>query len=109
MVLESLVSALIVIGGFFALIGALGLIRLRGFFARLHAPTKASTLGLGGVLLAALLAPTLHGGFPGLYEMLLTLFVFVTAPVSAQMLSHAAYQLQLDRPDAGHEDLEDAK
>ena len=47
---EWLAAALILVGAFFLLVGAVGLYRLPDFYMRLHAPTKASTLGVGGVL-----------------------------------------------------------
>ena len=53
--IEWTAAALIVIAAFFLLVGAIGLARLPDFFMRLHAPTKASTLGVGGVLLASML------------------------------------------------------
>ena len=49
---EVIIAALLVLGGLFGLIGSYGLLRLRGAVQRLHAPTKASTLGVGAVLLA---------------------------------------------------------
>ena len=52
--LEALIALLLVVGGSFALVGAIGLVRFRDFFMRLHAPTKASTLGVGGVLVASM-------------------------------------------------------
>ncbi|MDO9023294.1 monovalent cation/H(+) antiporter subunit G, partial [Zwartia sp.] len=51
--LEIITSVLLLVGAFFILVGAIGLARLPDFFMRLHAPTKASTLGVGGVLLAS--------------------------------------------------------
>ena len=48
---EVAVSGLLVVGGIFCLVGAVGLVRFSDFYTRLHAPTKASTLGVGGVLL----------------------------------------------------------
>jgi hypothetical protein len=48
------VSVLLLVGSFFTLVGAIGLARLPDFFMRLHGPTKATTLGVGGVLLAAI-------------------------------------------------------
>lgn len=87
-------AALIVIGAFFLLVGAIGMVRLPDFYMRLHAPTKASTLGVGGVLLASLLLGWAQGQF-GVAELLITLFVFVTAPVSANLLAQAALHLQL--------------
>lgn len=87
--LQLLVAALLVIGGVFALVGALGLVRFPDFFMRLHAPTKATTLGVGGVLLASLLLAWATGSF-GVHELLITLFLFVTAPVSASLMAQAA-------------------
>jgi multicomponent K+:H+ antiporter subunit G len=87
-------AALIVVAAFFLLVGAIGLVRLPDFYMRLHAPTKASTLGVGGVLIASMLVAASQGR-PGMAELLITLFVFVTAPVSANLLSHAALHLKL--------------
>ena len=86
---EAPVAALLVIGGVFILVGAIGLVRFPDFFMRLHAPTKASTLGVGGVLLASLLWQWGQGE-PSVRELLITLFLFVTAPVSAHLLAQAA-------------------
>lgn len=91
---EWLAAALIVIGAFFLLVGAIGMVRLPDFYMRLHAPTKSSTLGVGGVLLASLVVGWAQGQF-GVAELLITLFVFVTAPVSANLLAQAALHLQL--------------
>jgi Mg2+ and Co2+ transporter CorA len=51
--LEIIVSILILIGAIFNLIGSIGLVKLPDFFTRLHAPTKATTLGIGSILLAS--------------------------------------------------------
>lgn len=93
-VLQAAIAALLVLGGLFLLVGAIGLVRFQDFFMRLHAPTKASTLGLGGLLLASLLWHAGQGEWV-LRELLITLFIFVTAPVSAQMMAMAALHLQL--------------
>jgi len=92
--LEALISFLLVAGGAFALVGAIGLVRLPDFYMRLHAPTKATTLGVGGVLAASLLY-FLGSGRPVVHEALIALFLFVTAPVSALMLARAARSLGL--------------
>ncbi len=91
---EWLASALLVTGSVFALIGAIGMLRFRDFFMRLHAPTKASTLGVGGVLLASIVVHGARGQF-GWRELLITLFVFVTAPVSANLMAKAALHLRV--------------
>ena len=82
------------VAAFFSLVGAIGLVRLPDFFMRLHAPTKASTLGLGGVLLASMILTAAEGRV-GFAELLIALFVFVTAPVSANMMAQAALHLCL--------------
>jgi multicomponent K+:H+ antiporter subunit G len=87
--LDAIVAALLVAGAAFALVGAFGLAKLSDFMKRLHGPTKASTLGIGLSLIASMAWFAWHGGFTG-REFLVTLFVFVTAPVSAHLLVKAA-------------------
>jgi multicomponent K+:H+ antiporter subunit G len=91
--LEITVSALLLVSAFFTLVGSIGLFRLPDFFMRLHAPTKATTLGVGGVLLASM-AYALKDGIL-MHELLITLFLFVTAPVSAHLLAQAALRLRM--------------
>lgn len=91
--LEIITSVCLLIGAFFTVVGSIGLVRLPEFFMRLHAPTKASTLGVGGILLASM-AYAFNDGLV-IHELIITLFVFVTAPVSAQLLSQAALRLKL--------------
>jgi len=88
--LDLVLSALVLIGGAFALIGSWGLARLSDFLKRVHGPTKATTLGVGCVLIASALWFTARGDEPSLHELLITLFLFLTAPVSAHMLVQAA-------------------
>jgi len=92
--LEAGISFCLVVGGFFALVGSIGLVRLPDSLMRLHAPTKATTLGVGGVLAASLLYFLGSGRFV-VHELLIVLFLFVTAPVSALMLARAAIRLRL--------------
>ena len=92
--LDLLLAALIVGGVAFALIGSWGLARLSDFYLRLHGPTKATTLGVGGVLIASALWFTYSTGVPSLNELLITLFLFLTAPVSAHLLIKAALRLE---------------
>lgn len=92
--IEWLAAALLLVAAFFLLVGSIGLVRLQDAFMRLHAPTKSSTLGVGGVLVASLLLGWAEGR-PGMAELLITLFVFVTAPVSAMVLAQASLHLRL--------------
>lgn len=92
--IEIAVAALLVVGGVFTLVGAIGLLRFPDFYMRLHAPTKATTLGVGGVLLASMALGWAQGR-PGLPELLITLFLFITAPVSANLMAQAGLHLRV--------------
>jgi len=92
---EYLLSFLIITGASFALIGALGLARLPDFFMRLHGPTKATTLGVGCLLIASAIYFSMHSEQFSLHEVLISMFLFITAPVSAHLLAKAALHLQV--------------
>lgn len=81
---DIIVSVLLLIGAAFALIGSIGLTRLPDFFMRLHGPTKATTLGIGAMVVASLV----HGRT--LAPIAISVFLFITAPVTAHVLSKAA-------------------
>ena len=106
--MDYLLSFLILAGALFTFIGSLGLARLRDFYCRLHGPTKATTLGVGCLLIASSVHFSQHGDGLSLHEVLVTLFLFITAPVSAHLLAKAALHLELpqatkgpDRPPPG--------
>jgi multicomponent K+:H+ antiporter subunit G len=92
-VAELLISFFMLEGGAFALIGSIGLARLPDLFTRLHGPTKATTLGVGGILAASILHFSAGEHDLSLHELLITLFLFVTAPVSAYLIARAALHL----------------
>ena len=94
-VIEVTLSLLIVIGAFLVLIGSFGLIKLPDFYTRLHAPTKATTLGMGCLLLASLGLSTVDKGYLSVQELLITIFLFITAPIAAHMLAKAALHLEM--------------
>ena len=98
--LQVLLSALLLSGCFFILVGALGLVRLSDFFKRLHAPTKASTLGVGCVLVCSVCYHIFLGQDPQPRELLITVFLFITAPISAHLMAKAALSLMMEsRPE----------
>lgn len=81
--------ALLVGGGFFAFIAALGLVRMQDVYIRMHASTKAGTLGVG--MIAAAVAVTASG--EGLIkEVAIILFLLFTAPIGAHLIARAAFQ-----------------
>jgi multicomponent K+:H+ antiporter subunit G len=89
---------LLAAGCFFVLLGSLALVKLSSFFHRIHGPTKASTLGVGCILLASILYHAVHGVGLQPRELLITVFLFLTAPVAAHMMSRAALSLMEGRP-----------
>ena len=91
--LDLALSALVLLGASFALIGSVGLARLSQFFTRMHGPTKATTLGVGCVLVASSLWFSGRGEGVSLHELLVTCFLFLTAPISAHMMARAALTL----------------
>jgi len=109
---ELLLCILILVGASFTLIGSLGLVRFTDFMTRLHAPTKATTLGVGCLLVASSVFFSVTGEHLSLHELLVTLFLFITAPISAHLLARAALHLRLPsitehtpvHSDAGNDD-----
>ena len=86
---EALVAATLLVGAFFLFVGSFGLAKLPDLMRRLHAPTKATTLGISASLAASMLYFLLVEGDPSVHELLITVFLFLTAPVTAQMLCKA--------------------
>ena len=95
--MEYALSFLILAGAIFTFIGSLGLARLRDFYTRLHGPTKATTLGVGCLLIASSIYFSSQGEGVSLHEVLITLFLFITAPVSAHLLAKAALHQNLPK------------
>lgn len=93
--LEILLSLLVLSGAIFTFIGSLGLVRFKDFYTRLHGPTKATTLGVGCLLVASSLFFSLATDSLSLHEILVTIFLFITAPISAHLLAKAALHRQL--------------
>jgi multicomponent K+:H+ antiporter subunit G len=96
MILEIISATLILFGAGIALVGSIGLVRFPDIFTRLHGPTKATTLGVGGVLLGTVLFLILQGEEGAIRELLITVFLFLTAPVSAHLIAKAALHRQCE-------------
>lgn len=96
-----IIAALLVIGPTLALIGNLGLLRLRRFYERLHAPTLGTSWGTASVILASMLMFTILEGRPVLHELVIGIFVMITTPVTLLLLGRAA--LRRDRSRASPE------
>ncbi len=89
MIGEILVAGLIYLGAFFLFVGSFGLAKLPDLMRRLHGPTKATTLGIGALLIASMLFFILERGTLSIHELLITTFLFLTAPVTAHMVAKA--------------------
>jgi len=92
--LEFTIALLVLIGAFFTLVGSIGLYKLPDFFMRLHGPTKATTLGVGAILVASAIYFTVRESL-SLHEVLVMLFLFITAPVSAHLMAKSALHLRM--------------
>ncbi len=86
---ELLISVFLVISGIFGFVGSYGLVKLKNTLQRLHAPTKATTLGVGGVLLASIIFFYVDTGHVSVHELLISLFLFLTAPITANFIAKA--------------------
>ncbi len=91
---DGVLLLLLAVGSFFCFLGSFSLIKLPTFFQRVHGPTKASTLGVGCLLLASMGYHALHGEGFHPRELMIALFLFLTAPVSAHMMAKAALSLK---------------
>lgn len=83
-------AALLAIGGSLTVIGSLGLLKLPSFFMRMHGPSMGNSLGTGCVLLASMLVSSALARRPVVHEVLITLFIVMTSPVTAMFVMRAA-------------------
>jgi multicomponent K+:H+ antiporter subunit G len=88
----ALAALLLVLAGCVTLIGSFGLLRLRSFHERMHAPTLGTTLGTFCVVLACTLVASFAQHRPVLHEWLICLLLILTTPVTAILLMRGAIQ-----------------
>lgn len=83
------IGLVLVVGGIFALVACIGLVRFPDIYTRAHAASKAGTLGSGLMLLAL----ALHSGQLDVASRAIAgvVFLLLTAPVAAHLLARAAY------------------
>jgi multicomponent Na+:H+ antiporter subunit G len=86
---EMIRDVFLVIGASFLLLASIGIIRMPDLYSRIQAATKASTLGVGCIILAL----AIHFGDVGVSvrALLVIAFFFLTAPVAAHVIGRAAY------------------
>jgi multicomponent Na+:H+ antiporter subunit G len=86
---EWIVIIVLIIGTAFVLLAAVGVLRMPDLYSRMHASTKAGTLGVSCLMLAV----AIHFGELGITTraLLVIAFLFLTAPVAATIIANAAY------------------
>ncbi len=82
-------AALLIVGSIFILLASLGVAKMPDIFSRMHATTKAATLGASLMMLAVAVFFAELGTV--VRSLAVIFFVFFTAPVSAHMIGSAAY------------------
>ena len=85
-----LAATLLIAGATMTLIGSFGLLRFRGFYQRVHAPTLGTTLGTIFIATASMLHFSALGARPVLHELLVIVFVTTTTPITLMVLVRAA-------------------
>lgn len=85
-----IVAALVLAGALLACIGSFGMVRLRNFYQRVHAPTMGATLGAGCVLVASMLYFSVAQTRPVIHELLITFFAVTTTAVTFLLLVRSA-------------------
>ena len=91
-------AILLVLGGLIALVGCLGLMRLPHFYQRIHGPAITITLGAGCVLIASMVLFSAMETRPVVHELLITMFVLMSAPIVSMLIMRAAVHRELRRP-----------
>jgi multicomponent K+:H+ antiporter subunit G len=96
-----IVALLLLVGSGLTFLGTLGLLRLKGFYERVHAPTLGTTWGAGSILIASMIYFSVLGTRLAVHEILITACVLVTTPVTLMLLARAA--LYRDRVEASQD------
>jgi multicomponent Na+:H+ antiporter subunit G len=93
LLLRLIIDLLLVAGGFFALAGVVGMLRMPDPFSRMHAATNISTMGVLCIALACFVHAVFIAGSAAaaVKIVLIVFFIFLTNPVASHALSRAAY------------------
>ena len=106
---EWIISIFLLFGGFFILVGSIGLVKMPDFFMRLHGPTKATTLGMASMLIASIIFFSTTQDGISVKEILISLFLLLTAPISGYMMIKSAIHHKLESIERtqGKDNIED--
>lgn len=86
----ALVALLVLVGAAFAMIGSIGLLRMRTFYERIHPPTMGTTFGVGFTVAASMALFSALESRPVVHEILIGVFAIVTTPATYLLLVRAA-------------------
>lgn len=92
------VALFLIIGSTLTFLGTLGLVQLKSFYERIHAPTLGTSWGTAGIVIASMLVFSWSEARPVMHELVIGVFVMITTPVTLMLLGRAA--LHRDRADA---------
>ncbi len=98
-----LIAALVMIGATMTLLGGFGVVRLRSYYQRLHAPTLGYSGGTALIILASMLMFSLLEGRPVIHEIVIGVFIMITSPITLLMLGRAALRRDRDAK-LGHDE-----
>lgn len=101
----ALVGLLLLLGAGITLIGSVGLLRLKSFYERVHAPTLGTSFGTLFIVLGSIACFSTLQSRPLVHELLIIIFVTLTTPVTLMLLARAA--LYRDRTEAAGPPTED--
>ena len=102
-------AAFLLLGSTLTLIGSLGLLRLRSFYERVHAPTLGTTLGVGCIAMSSIVYFSTLAGQVTFREVLIVLFVTITTPITLMVLVRAAlFRDQTEGQDVSRASIESA-
>jgi len=90
------VSIFLVAGALLTFLGSFGIVKLPDYYSRLHPPAKNTTVGLGSILFASVLFFSYIEPGLTIREFLITIFLFLTAPVSAHLMAKCALHLDAE-------------
>ena len=99
------VAIFVLLGALLAFIGSLGLLRLKNFYQRVHAPTLGTTLGTFFMLAGSITCFSVLHGRPIFYEILIGVFLTLTTPITLMLLVRTAVYRDREK---GSEDVPQA-
>lgn len=99
-----IIAILVICGATLALLGSLGLLRLKSFYQRLHAPTLAYSYGTFLIVIGSMAMFSLLESRPVVHELVIGVFMLITTPVTLLMLGRAALRRDRDAK-LGHDEV----